>query len=333
MAHRNRPPRDGRTRTLAAAPSETSHGVRVQRVLASAGLGSRRSCEQLILDGRVEIDGNVVTELGVRVDPNRQSIRVDGTNLKRPRLRYFALNKPVGVISTKRDPGGRTRVVDLIPDGHRYFTVGRLDRSSEGLILVTNDGELANRLAHPRYGVAKTYRVEVAGHPEPDAIRQWQKGIHLAEGMVRVSSIRVVKRLKQSVVLEMVLREGRNREIRRITARMGHKVLTLRRVAIGPLRLADLPIGAHRELTVAEVQLLREATRSGRPAPSTRPGTRTSVRRGAARPERRPRGPAGATPPRGRPAGGKTPRPHGAGAKTHARPGKDRRPKRPTRRD
>ncbi len=304
-------------------PSEASHGVRVQRVLASAGLGSRRSCEQLILDGRVEIDGNVVTELGVRVDPNRQSIRVDGTSLKRPRLRYFALNKPVGVISTKRDPGGRTRVVDLIPEGNRYFTVGRLDRSSEGLILVTNDGELANRLAHPRYGIAKTYRVEVAGHPEPDAIRQWQKGVRLAEGVVRLSSIRVVKRLKQSAVLEMVLREGRNREIRRITARMGHKVLTLRRVAIGPLRLADLPIGAHRELTAAEVQVLRDATRPGKPEPAARPRVRSSVRRPIARPGRRP----------GRPAGAEAERARGSGPRTTGRPGKGRRPKRPPRHD
>ena len=136
---------------------------RLQKALAAAGYGSRRSCEQLILAGRVEVDREVVIELGTRVDIKRQEIRVDGEVLARPKLVYYLVNKPTGVVCTNRDPGSRMRVIDLVPDGEQLFTVGRLDRSSEGLIIVTNDGDLSHRLAHPRFEVEKTYAVEVAG--------------------------------------------------------------------------------------------------------------------------------------------------------------------------
>jgi 23S rRNA pseudouridine2605 synthase len=154
-------------------------------------------------------------------------------------------------------------VVDLVRTDERLFTVGRLDKSSEGLILLTNDGELANLLAHPRYGVEKTYLAQVAGHPTAAQLRQLLDGVHLAEGVARVARLRVKKRYKQSTELELVLREGRNREIRRVLAHVGHKVVRLKRVAIGPLRLGDLPAGAHRRLGLDEIQELERAARRG----------------------------------------------------------------------
>ena len=233
---------------------------RLQKLLASAGVGSRRECEQLIVDGRVEVDRKVVSELGAKADPQRQEIRLDGELLHLRRPVHFMLNKPPGVVSTHRDPAGRPRVVDLIDASERLFTVGRLDKSSQGLIVVTNDGQLANRLAHPRYEVTKTYVVTVAGTPGADDLRQLRAGVHLAEAFVRPVSVRVKRRGRHSTELEIVLAEGRNREIRRMLARQGHKVLTLNRIALGPLRLGDLPLGAHRQLTAREVAALRQAT-------------------------------------------------------------------------
>jgi 23S rRNA pseudouridine2605 synthase len=235
-------------------------GDRLQKVLAAAGIGSRRECEELIVSGRVEVDGEPVTELGTRVDPQQQEIRVDGVSLPRPKRVYYVLNKPAGVVCTNRDPGGRVRAIDLVRSDERLFTVGRLDRTSEGLILVTNDGELANQLTHPRYGVEKRYLVRVAGSPDPSLYHKLRRGIHLAEGVARVSDIRVRKRSARFSDLEISLREGRNREIRRILARIGHKVLRLKRIAIGPLRLGMLPVGGTRPLTREEVRQLRQTT-------------------------------------------------------------------------
>jgi 23S rRNA pseudouridine2605 synthase len=233
--------------------SEESRGERLQKVLAAAGLGSRRECEDYIRAGRVEVDRKTVTELGTRVDPAKQEIRVDGEAIRKPQQLYFAVNKPVGVVTTNHDPSGRTRVIDLVPTEERVFAVGRLDRSSEGLILVTNDGEFANRLTHPRYGVEKTYLVRIAGAPESRQLERLKKGVHLAEGFARAQSITVKKQHGQSTDLVIVLNEGRNREIRRILARVGHKVLALKRVAVGNVKLADLPVGAWRRLMPAEV--------------------------------------------------------------------------------
>jgi 23S rRNA pseudouridine2605 synthase len=241
------------------------HGERLQKVLAAAGLGSRRECEQLIVEGRVVVDGQVVSELGARVDRQQQEIRVDGEPLARPRLQYFAVHKPTGVVSTARDPAGRPRVIDLLPPGvGRMFNVGRLDLASEGLILVTNDGELANQLTHPRHGVRKVYEVQVAGQPEPDVLAQLKRGVHLSEGYAHAVDVRVKGRKKGSTILEMVLDEGRNREIRRLLARVGHKVQRLTRVAVGPIRLGEMPRGAVRQLTPEEVKKLRAAAVAGR---------------------------------------------------------------------
>jgi len=242
-------------RTQAAhksAASQPSHD-RLQKVLAGAGYGSRRSCEELIVAGRVEVDREVVSELGTRVDIKTQDIRVDGESLVRPKLVYYLVNKPAGIVCTNRDPGGRTRVIDLVPGGDRLFTVGRLDRSSEGLIIVTNDGDLSHRLAHPKYGIEKTYLVEVAGRLTQQDLGRLRRGVHLAEAFAKAVRVHVKKALKHTTQLEIVLREGRNREIRRMLARVGHKVLRLRRIAFGSLKLGNLPVGAMRPLSRQEV--------------------------------------------------------------------------------
>lgn len=235
--------------------------------MALAGAGSRRQCEDLIRAGRVEVDRKVVRELGTRVDSRTQEIRLDGEPLNRPKLTYFLLHKPAGVLCTNHDPSGRTRAIDLLPPmAERLFTVGRLDMSSEGLILLTNDGMLANQLAHPRYGVEKTYQVLVAGVMEMAELEQLCRGVHLAEGLAKATRAKVKHQYKQSTMLEIVLREGRNREIRRILAKVGHKVLRLKRVAIGGIRLQDLAPGEVRRLRADELRELRQSTR-----PATRP--------------------------------------------------------------
>jgi 23S rRNA pseudouridine2605 synthase len=246
--------------------AEPGKGERLQKVLAAAGVGSRRDCEELIREGRVEIDRQVVTELGTRVDPVRQEIRVDGEALRRPQRLYYAVNKPEGVVTTNFDPGGRPRVIDLVPTEERVFAVGRLDRASEGLILVTNDGEFANRITHPRYGVEKTYLVRVAGEPTTADLDRLKKGVYLSEGFCRVQSITVKNRHGKSTDMVMVLNEGRNRELRRILARVGHKVLRLKRIAVGPIKLADLPAGAWRKLLPAEVENLLKLAKEKRKA-------------------------------------------------------------------
>jgi len=253
------PSRPARRPALDRAPTE---GERLQKVLAAAGLGSRRECEELITSGRVEVDRQVVMELGTRVKPEEQDIRVDGESLSMGRRVYYAVNKPRGVVSTNRDPSRRPRVIDLVASQHaRLFPVGRLDLNSEGLILVTNDGELANRLTHPRYEVAKTYLVLVVGSPTPEVLAQLRRGVHLAEGMARAEEVVVKSHHKDSTWLEIVLREGRNREVRRLLARVGHKVVRLVRIAVGPVRLGKLAPGASRPLTHEEVRALRGAAK------------------------------------------------------------------------
>ena len=235
-------------------------GERLQKVLAAAGIASRRECEQIVLEGRVEVDGQIVTQLGTRVDSQRQVIRVDGTQLPRTKLQYYIINKPQGVVTTSRDPWARTRVIDLAPQrAGRLFAVGRLDMSSEGLMLLTNDGDLANRLAHPRYGIEKTYQVQVAGDVSQEVIEKLRRGVRLAEGRVQPERVNIARTYKQSTILDIVLREGKNREIRRILAALGHKVQRLRRVSIGPLRIGDLPLGEARPLAHDELRRLQEA--------------------------------------------------------------------------
>jgi len=245
-------------------------------VLAGAGLGSRRDCETLITEGRVEVDGKPCTELGTRVDPESQEIRVDGERIRGQKLQYFMLNKPEGVLSTNEDPDGRTRVIDLIKTDLRVYNVGRLDQSSEGLIIVTNDGDLAFRLTHPKFGVEKRYLVQCVGCPTLEQLQQLERGVYLAEGKAKVERVSIKKRQRTGAILEMVLTEGRNREIRRVLAAIGHKVTRLKRVAIGPLQLGDLAVGAHRRLNPDEVTALKQAAagsakRSSKPKASSGP--------------------------------------------------------------
>jgi 23S rRNA pseudouridine2605 synthase len=253
---------------------ETQIGKRLQKVLAAAGLGSRRECELLIEQGRVMVDGRVVTRLGTRVDPGRQRIRVDGEAVQTERRVYYLLNKPKGFLTTNFDPSGRPRAVDILKAvPQRVFSVGRLDRESEGLLLLTNDGELTNRLTHPRYGVPKTYIIQVAGRPTAEDLAKMRKGVYLSEGKVTVDSVRQKGTRGRSTLLEIVLSEGRNREIRRMLARLGHKVLRLTRTAIGPVTDRGLRPGEFRKLRPDELQTLQrvaESTHGGmaRPEPT-----------------------------------------------------------------
>ena len=226
-------------------------------MLAAAGLGSRRTCEELITTGRVEVDRQVVTLLGTRIDPLKSEVRVDGEKLPNPKRVVYMLNKPVGVVTTNFDPDGRPRVVDLVPGEQRLFAIGRLDRMSAGLILVTNDGALANLLSHPRYGVEKKYLVQVAGVPSQELLDKIRRGITLAEGKVHAKRVDIRSQHKLSAVLEMILDEGKNREIRRMLARLGHKVHQLKRVGIGKLSLGNLLPSQWRQLAWNEIEALR----------------------------------------------------------------------------
>jgi 23S rRNA pseudouridine2605 synthase len=267
--------------------SEQGRDDRLQKVLSAAGIGSRRHCEEMILAGRVEVDNQTVTELGMKVDPTKQRIFVDGELLRRPKLVYFLVNKPEGVLSTNYDPGGRPRVIDLLPEvsGH-LFTVGRLDQSSEGLILVTNDGDLANRLTHPRYGVPKTYQALVVGEFTPGEASVLTKGVRLAEGWAKAQQVKIRSQRGKCTLLEIVLSEGRNREIRRLLARVGHKVVKLKRVAIASIKLADLPPGEFRRLRPEEVQELKQAAREGRARRAPAPVAATAPMTPRSRPSR-----------------------------------------------
>ncbi|MEZ6056289.1 MAG: pseudouridine synthase [Planctomycetaceae bacterium] len=233
--------------------------VRLQKYLASCGLGSRRACEEFISAGRVTIDGVVAETLGVSVNPKEQVITLDGERLRRERRKYYMLHKPPGFLCTNHDPEGRPRVIDLFPKGGpRLFTVGRLDEDSEGLLIVTNDGDLAQKLAHPKFQIFRTYQVQVAGNPTAETLEQLQQGMYFTEGKFRVRGIKTLKKQGKSTHLEIVLGEGQNREIRRLLARVGHKVMSLKRVAYGPLKLGSLSKGRARELTREELASLHE---------------------------------------------------------------------------
>ena len=233
---------------------------RLQKILARAGVASRRKCEEYITTGRVSVDGRVVRELGVKADAAKSVIRCDGERVRAELLLYFLVNKPPGVVCSNSTEGGRQRVVDLIAGvEQRLFTVGRLDVESEGLVIVTNDGELANRLAHPRYGIAKVYLVDIDGALSDENVARLKKGVHIAEGVVRFSEVGVRRLSRSRSRVRVVLREGLNREIRRAFAAIGRKrVQRLRRVAIGRLSDDGLRPGAYRKLSAGELDVLRE---------------------------------------------------------------------------
>jgi 23S rRNA pseudouridine2605 synthase len=242
----------------------TSSGQRLQKVLAAAGVASRRASEEMIGQGRVEVNGRVVTEQGLRVDPEQDVIRVDGSRIPPPRRHlYLALNKPRGVVSTMDDPQGRRTVADLIPERKgRLFHVGRLDTDTEGLLILTNDGDLAQRLAHPSYEVPKTYLAEVAGVVNPRVLRRLREGVRLDDGPVKPISVTLVSTAAGKSLIKITLQEGRNHIVRRTMEAVGHPVRRLSRTGIGPVRLGNLKIGEFRELTRDELGGLLDLTDS-----------------------------------------------------------------------
>jgi 23S rRNA pseudouridine2605 synthase len=231
---------------------------RLQKFLSRAGLASRRRAEEWILAGRVTVDGAVVTELGVKVDPERQEVRVDGRRVRPAASVTVMLHKPYGYLSTTRDPQGRRVVTELLGEpGVRLYPVGRLDYDATGLLLLTNDGELAQRLMHPRYQVSRTYRVTVAGEVTQETLRRLAAGVQVDDRPV-AAAVQVRKRQEGKTVLELTVWEGRYHLIKRLCDQVGHPVLKLKRIAFGPLRLGRLPRGAHRLLTPEELQALKE---------------------------------------------------------------------------
>ena len=228
--------------------------------MARAGIASRRRCEEMIAAGMVKVNGRVVTRLGTKVDPEKDVIEVNGKVLPPPEKKvYILIYKPRGYVSTVRDPQGRPKVLDLLRGvRQRVYPVGRLDYDSEGLLLLTNDGELAHRLTHPRFGVEKVYRVRVQGHPSEEDLERLRRGVRLAEGPTAPARVRVLRRDPDGTWLEVALREGRNRQVRRMLAALGYGVRALVRVREGPLALGGLQPGQWRHLSDQEVRRLKD---------------------------------------------------------------------------
>jgi len=235
---------------------------RLQKLLSAAGIASRRGAEAIIVAGRVRVNGEVADTLGAKADPAVDTIEVDGKRIEpgSPR-RWFALNKPVGYVTTMDDPQGRPTVVGFFPTGVAgLFPVGRLDRDTEGLLLITNDGELASCLLHPRHHVEKTYRAWVDGMPTDGNLRTLREGVQLDDGLTAPSRARLVKREGRGAVVDLTIREGRKRQVRRMFSALGHPVRRLMRTGFGPLTIEGLEPGAVRELSAAEIAALREAS-------------------------------------------------------------------------
>jgi 23S rRNA pseudouridine2605 synthase len=232
--------------------------VRLQKLLAEAGIASRRGAERLIETGRVSVNGHPVIELGARADPARDRISVDGQEIRRPEpKRYVLLHKPAGYLTTREDPRGRARVFDLLPDvGARLHSVGRLDYDAEGLLLLTNDGALTYRLTHPRHAVPRVYHVSVDGHVDATVIGRLERGVLLEDGPARAQEVRRLEPEAGRARLALTLTEGRYREVKRLCRAVGLRVVRLMRVAYGPLRLGRLAPGGWRELTPREVAAL-----------------------------------------------------------------------------
>jgi 23S rRNA pseudouridine2605 synthase len=240
--------------------------IRLQKLLAQSGVASRRKCEELMLEGHVEVDGEVVTRLGTKVDPHTAVVRVDGKRLPpiSPHV-YLVLNKPRGVVSTMSDPEGRRNLGDLVAERpERLFHVGRLDTDTSGLLILTNDGDFAQRLAHPSYEVDKTYVAEVEGELHKGVIKQLLAGVTLDDGPVTVTSARIVsgshgRNAHDRTIVELVIHEGRNRIVRRLLEHVGHPVARLTRTQIGPVQLGRLPLGEMRELSLDELGELMDS--------------------------------------------------------------------------
>ncbi|QCW50891.1 rRNA pseudouridine synthase [Nocardioides dongxiaopingii] len=237
--------------------------IRLQKLLAQSGVASRRKCEELMLDGEVEVDGEVVTRLGTKVDPRTAVIRVSGLRLPPVSEHvYLVLNKPRGVVSTMSDPEGRRTIADVVADRpERLFHVGRLDTDTSGLLLLTNDGDFANKMAHPSHEVDKTYVAEVEGRVTKETVATLLAGVELDDGPVRPTQARIVAAQQGKSIVELVIHEGRNRIVRRLLDHLGHPVKKLSRIQLGPVRLGGLPSGELRELTNDELGALLDSVR------------------------------------------------------------------------
>lgn len=247
---------------MADLASTAHEGERLQKVLARVGVGSRRTCEALIANSRVTVDGEIAV-LGRRVDPDTALIEVDGAPIGvRPGLVYYLLNKPAGVVTTTADPQGRPTVVELVPAEPRVFPVGRLDADTEGLLLLTNDGELTYRLTHPSYGVEKEYVAEVQGAPKRAALRRLREGIELEDGITAPARATLV----DDSVVRLTIHEGRNHQVRRMCEAIGHPVMRLVRTRIGPISDRSLMPGVWRPLAVDEIRALEVAVASNQGA-------------------------------------------------------------------
>lgn len=233
---------------------------RLQKVLAAAGIDSRRNCEELILEGVVRVNRKVVDTLPVFVDPDEDVITVNGRKIKAAEKVYFLLNKPKGVICTNRDPQGRKKAIDLIRSSQRIFCVGRLDVDSGGLIILTNDSELSNRLTHPKYELPKTYVVKVKGLIKGEQVDKLKKGIWLAEGKTSRAAVKILRRSHVDSSIEITITQGLNRQIRRMLAKVGFSVKTLKRTRIGKIDISRLGVGKSRKLTAKEINYLQKIT-------------------------------------------------------------------------
>ena len=246
--------------------TDESGGIRLQKIISQAGLASRRAAEKLIAEGRVSVNGETVHEMGTKADPARDDIRVDGRRVKAAeRPRYILLYKPTGYVTTRSDPQRRPTVVDLLGGVREYvYPVGRLDYDTEGLLLLTNDGELAARLTHPRHGVERTYEARVAGMPDEAAVERLRRGIPLDGRRTLPAEVSVLNKRRgdRDGILSITIREGRNRQVRRMLEAVGHPVKKLARVGIGPLSDRGLKPGTWRELTAQELRVLRQTARA-----------------------------------------------------------------------
>jgi 23S rRNA pseudouridine2605 synthase len=293
--------------------SETPSAIRLQKILSAAGIASRRAAEALILDGRVSVNGATIVELGTKADPARDDIRVDGQRVRAAsRHRYILLNKPRGYMTTRKDPEHRPTVLDLLPEVREYiYPVGRLDYDSEGLLLLTNDGDLAARLLHPSHEVEREYHARVRGVPGRDAIERLRRGVLIEGRKTAPAAVRLVDTglgtREDQALLSIALHEGRTRQVRDMCEAVGHPVVRLRRVRFGPIADGALRVGAHRDLTPREVAMLRQAAAGG---VSSRPDRRL---------EQTPQGPAARREPRAEEAD-RSDRSHpGPGSRSRAR--------------
>ena len=233
---------------------------RIQKILARAGVASRREAERMVLEGRVVVNGKVVDQAGFKADPLKDHIKVDGKRLFRPEPKItLLLNKPKGYLSTVKDPARRPTVMDLLKGVKwRVYPLGRLDFDAEGLLFLTNDGDLAYQLSHPKFSIPRTYWAKVEGVPEKEELMRLKKGVMLEDGMARAVSVHILRQMEKHSWVEAVVTEGRNRLVKRMFSAIGHTVLKLKRIRFGPIRLGNLPVGQCRPLTDEEVEKLKQ---------------------------------------------------------------------------